>query len=130
MDEKYGNIATLIVINLIWALVCVYAFFIKTPFQFYIAAGLVGIVMGGMQSLSRSTYSKIIPNTLNTTSFFSFYDVSEKIGIVIGMIIFGILDQYTGNMRTSIIFFFILFFIGAIMLNRVPRDKLSKNILA
>ena len=86
--------------------------------------------MGGVQALSRSTYSRLIPKTNNTTSFFSFYDVSEKIGIVIGMIIFGILDQYTGNMRTSIIFFLILFLIGALMLNRVPRDKLSKKILA
>ena len=118
-SEKYGNIATLIVINLIWALVCIYAFFIKTPFQFYIAAGLVGIVMGGMQSLSRSTYSKIIPNTLNTTSFFSFYDVTEKTAIVIGMTTFGIITQFSGGMRNSIFMFFALFVTAAFLLRKV-----------
>ncbi|MEE3034858.1 MAG: MFS transporter [Bacteroidota bacterium] len=118
-SERYGNIITLIVINLIWALVCVYAFFIKTPFQFYIAAGLVGIVMGGMQALSRSTYSKLIPKTQNTTSFFSFYDVTEKIAIVIGMTTFGIIDQVSGGMRNSVFMFLTLFIVAAFMLRRV-----------
>ena len=129
-SEKYGSIPILIIVNISWAIICLIAYHIKSPLEFYITACFVGLVMGGVQALSRSTYSRLIPITNNTASFFSFYDVSEKIGIVIGMIIFGILDQYTGNMRSSIIFFFVLFFIGAIMLNRVPRDKLSKKILA
>ena len=129
-SEKFGSIPILIIVNISWAIICLIAYHIKSPLEFYITACFVGLVMGGVQALSRSTYSRLIPITNNTASFFSFYDVSEKIGIVIGMIIFGILDQYTGNMRTSIIFFFVLFFIGAIMLNKVPRDKLSKNILA
>ena len=129
-SEKFGSIPILIIVNISWAIICLIAYHIKSPLEFYITACFVGLVMGGVQALSRSTYSRLIPNTNNTASFFSFYDVSEKIGIVIGMIIFGILDQYTGNMRTSIIFFFILFFIGAIMLNRVPRDKLSKKSMA
>jgi len=129
-SEKFGSIPILIIINISWAIICLIAYHIKSPFEFYVTACFVGLFMGGVQALSRSTYSRLIPKTNNTTSFFSFYDVSEKIGIVIGMIIFGILDQYTGNMRTSIIFFLILFLIGALMLNRVPRDKLSKKILA
>ncbi len=129
-SEKFGSIPILIIVNISWAIICLIAYHIKSPLEFYITACFVGLVMGGVQALSRSTYSRLIPNTNNTASFFSFYDVSEKIGIVIGMIIFGILDQYTGNMRSSIIFFFILFFIGAIMLNRVPRDKLSKKSMA
>jgi len=129
-SEKFGSIPILIIVNISWAIICLIAYHIKSPLEFYITACFVGLVMGGVQALSRSTYSRLIPITNNTASFFSFYDVSEKIGIVIGMIIFGILDQYTGNMRSSIIFFFVLFFIGAIMLNRVPRDKLSKKILA
>ena len=129
-SEKFGSIPILIIVNISWAIICLIAYHIKSPLEFYITACFVGLVMGGVQALSRSTYSRLIPKTNNTASFFSFYDVSEKIGIVIGMIIFGILDQYTGNMRSSIIFFFVLFFIGAIMLNRVPRDKLSKKILA
>ena len=94
-SEKFGNIPTLIFVNIIWAIICVIAFFITTPNGFYITAGLVGMVMGGIQALSRSTYSKYLPETKDTTSYFSFYDVSEKIGIVIGMLIYGFIDQLT-----------------------------------
>jgi len=120
---KYGNIPTLIVINGIWALICVIAFFITSPMQFYFTAGLVGMVMGGIQALSRSTYSKYLPETKDTTSYFSFYDVAEKIGIVIGMLIFGIIDQKTGNMRNSILFLVVFFVVGIILLLRIPRKK-------
>ena len=72
---------------------CFYAYFMKMPLEFYIAATLVGFVMGGVQSLARSTYSKFLPETEDTTSYFSFYDVAEKIGIVIGMTIFAIVDH-------------------------------------
>lgn len=94
ISTRIGNITTLIIVNIIWILICVYAFFVETPIQFYIAAGLVGLVMGGIQALSRSTYSKMLPeNTLDTASYFSFYDVSEKIGIVIGMVLYGVVAQ-------------------------------------
>ncbi len=122
-SEKYGNIPTLIVVNGIWALICVIAFFITSPMQFYFTAGLVGMVMGGIQALSRSTYSKYIPETKDTTSYFSFYDVAEKIGIVIGMLIFGLIDQKTGNMRYSILFLVLFFVVGIILLLRIPRNK-------
>ena len=85
--------------------------------------GFVGLVMGGLQSLSRSTYSKFLPETDDTASYFSFYGVTEKIAIVIGMLLFGVLDQITGSMRTSILFFFVFFVIGALMLLRVPREN-------
>jgi len=118
-SEKYGNIQTLIAVNIIWVGICVYAFFISTPTQFYFAAGLVGLVMGGIQSLSRSTYSKLIPQkTMDTTSYFSFYDVSEKIGIVIGMFTYGFISQATGSIRHSILFFVIFFILGIILLFR------------
>lgn len=120
-SERFGNLPTLIVINVIWACLCVYAYYIHTPMQFYCIAGLVGMVMGGLQALSRSTYSKYLPETDDTTSYFSFYDVTEKIGIIIGMILFGSLDQITGSMRTAILFFVVSFIIGALMLLRVPR---------
>jgi len=122
-SEKFGNISTLIVINLIWAVICVIAYFITLPFHFYMTAGLVGLVMGGIQALSRSTYSKYIPETKDTTSYFSFYDVAEKIGIVIGMLIYGIIDQVTGSMRNSILFLLVFFIIGAFLLFRIPRNK-------
>jgi len=77
--------------------------------------------MGGIQSLSRSTYSKFLPETKDTTSYFSFYDVTEKIGIVIGMLIYGFIDQITGSMRNSILFLVVFFFIGIVLLLRVPK---------
>jgi len=122
-SEKFGNIPVLIVINIIWVGICVVAFFIIEPIQFYITAGVVGLVMGGIQSLSRSTYSKFLPETKDTTSYFSFYDVAEKIGIVIGMLIYGFIDQITGSMRNSILFLVIFFMTGVFLLARVPRNK-------
>lgn len=120
MSKKYGNIKTLIAINVIWMALCFYAFFMKTPLQFYIAAVIVGFVMGGVQSLARSTYSKFLPETDDTTSYFSFYDVAEKIGIVIGMTIFAVVDQIA-SMRSAILFLFVFFLLGIVLLFKVPE---------
>ena len=122
-SKRFGNISTLVVVNFIWALLCVFAFFIKSPMEFYIAAAGVGLVVGGIQALSRSTYSKFIPKTKDTTSFFSFYDVTEKVGIIVGMMMFGSIDQITGSMRNAILFFIILFLIGALLLSRIPNNN-------
>jgi UMF1 family MFS transporter len=122
-SERFGNIPVLIAINGIWAILCVVAYYTRTPMQFYIVAGFVGMVMGGMQSLSRSTYSKLLPETRDTTSFFSFYDVTEKIGIVIGMVCFGLIDHISGSMRNSILFFIVFFILGGIMLLRIPFKR-------
>ena len=118
---RFGNIPTLIVINVVWAIICAYAFTIETPIQFYYVAGFVGLVMGAIQSSSRAAYSKVLPETDDTTSYFSFYDVAEKVGIIIGMFLFGAIDQITGSMRYSIVFFGVFFVFGAIMLLRVNR---------
>lgn len=120
-SERYGNIKTLIGINCIWAVICVCAFFITLPIHFYVTAGFVGLVMGGIQSLSRSTYSKMLPETKDTASFFSFYDVTEKIGIVIGMILYGAIDQAFGSMRYSVVFLTLFFIIGIVLLLRVIK---------
>ncbi|WP_417857147.1 MFS transporter [Xanthomarina gelatinilytica] len=122
-SEKYGNIKTLISVNIIWMTMCFAAYFVVTPIQFYITAGVVGLVMGGIQALARSTYSKFLPETDDSTSFFSFYDVAEKIGIVIGMVIFASIDQITGSMRNAIVFLFVFFLIGIILLFRVPKTN-------
>ncbi len=121
-SAKFGNIRVLIFINCVWVVLCVAAYFITKPLEFYIMAGLVGLVMGGIQALSRSTYSKLLPETEDTASFFSFYDVSEKIGIVIGMCVYGIIDQITGSPRFSIVFLALFFFIGIVLLKRVPKN--------
>ncbi|HLV69713.1 MAG TPA: MFS transporter, partial [Xanthomarina sp.] len=102
---------------------CFAAYFVVSPIQFYITAGVVGLVMGGIQALARSTYSKFLPETDDSTSFFSFYDVAEKIGIVIGMVIFASIDQITGSMRNAIVFLFVFFLVGIILLFRVPKTN-------
>ncbi|MEC3908606.1 MFS transporter [Tamlana sp. 2201CG12-4] len=122
-SAKFGNIKTLIYINGIWMGLCFYAYFMETPIQFYIAAAVVGLIMGGIQSLARSTYSKFLPETEDTTSYFSFYDVAEKIGIVIGMVIFATIDQITGTMRNAILFLFIFFLMGIILLFKMPKTE-------
>ncbi len=124
-SERFGNVKVLIVINLIWVVLCIVAYYTRTPLQFYTVAGFVGMVMGGLQSLSRSTYSKMLPKTIDTTSFFSFYDVTEKIGIVIGMLCFGLIDHISGSMRNGILFFILFFIFGALMLTRIPREQVA-----
>lgn len=119
---KFGNIKVLVFINFSWILICTYAYFVVTPYDFYIAAGFVGLVMGGIQSLSRSTYSKFIPDGTNdTTSFFSFYDVAEKIGIVIGMFTYGYIADVTGKIQNAILFLILFFVVGLLLLFRVPK---------
>ena len=120
-SDRFGNIKTLIFINCIWVVICICAYFVTLPIHFYITAGFVGLVMGGIQSLSRSTYSKLLPETKDTASFFSFYDVAEKIGIVIGMLIYGLIDQLTGSMRNSIVFLALFFIVGVYLLNKVNK---------
>ncbi|MBT8210470.1 MAG: MFS transporter [Eudoraea sp.] len=120
-SKAFGNIPTLIVVNLLWIFICIYAYFLITPMDFYIAAGCVGMVMGGIQALSRSTYSKFLPRTLDTASFFSFYDVSEKIGIVIGTFLYGVVAQFTGSMRNATIFLGLFFLTGLLLLTRVNK---------
>jgi UMF1 family MFS transporter len=121
-SAKFGNIQTLIFVNFVWMGLCFYAYFMVTPVDFYIAAAIVGFVMGGIQALARSTYSKFLPETKDTTSYFSFFDVAEKIGIVIGMVIFATIDQITGSMRNAILFLFVFFLIGIVLLFRVPKE--------
>ncbi|MCL6266436.1 MFS transporter [Flagellimonas myxillae] len=121
LSKKRGNISTLLLLNVLWIFLCIYAYFLITPLDFYIAAGLVGLVMGGIQTLSRSTYSKFLPETTDTTSFFSFYDVAEKIGLILGTFIFGYISQVTGSMRNATIFMAFLFFMGVVLLLRVRK---------
>ena len=114
---------------LIWMIVCAAAYFIKTEMQFYVLATIVGLVMGGIQSLSRSTYSKIMPETHDTASFFSFYDVTEKFAIVIGMFSFGFIGQKTGSMKNSVIFLIVFFLIGLAWLYAALVKQNKANVV-
>jgi UMF1 family MFS transporter len=121
-SEKFGNLPVLIGLNFIWVGLCSYAFFVRTPIQFYIAAAFVGLSMGGIQSLARSTYSKYIPKTYDTASYFSFYSTSQMTGTVLGMLISGTVVQVTGSLRYSILFFLSFFLLGAYLLTRLQRS--------
>jgi UMF1 family MFS transporter len=111
---------------IIWIFICITGYFLKDKMSFYGLAGLLGFVMGGVQSISRSTYSKLIPEeTKDTASFFSFYDITEKLAIVIGSFSYGFIDMITGSMRNSMVFMS-LFFIGGFVL--LQFAKLKKNL--
>ncbi|NRB64609.1 MAG: MFS transporter [Saprospiraceae bacterium] len=123
LSRKRGNKFSLNTMLLLWTAICGVAFFVDGKIPFYILASTVGLVMGGIQALSRATYSKLIPEgTKDTTSYFSFYDVLEKVAIVLGTLTFGLLDQLTGSMRISILML-TLFFIGGILLLRPVKFK-------
>ncbi len=116
LSALYGNIKVLSLTVCLWIGVCIAGFFMQTELHFYIIASLVGLVMGGIQSLSRSTYSKMMPETKDTASFFSFYDVTEKFAIVIGLFSFGFIEGLTNNMRNSILALVVFFVFGLIFL--------------
>ena len=123
VSSKIGNIASLSITLFIWVVICIGAYFIHKPTEFYVIAGCVGLVMGGIQSLSRSTYSKLLPETKDHASYFSFYDVLEKLGIVIGMFVYGFIEGWTGSMRNSIFALGVFFIVGFVLLLRVPKSE-------
>jgi UMF1 family MFS transporter len=124
VSRKIGNIKALIIATLIWICICVGTYlFVHNAIHFYIVAGFVGLVMGGIQSLSRSTYSKFLPKTTDNTSYFSFYDVCEKLSIVFGMLTFGLITQVSATMRTPILALIVFFVTGFVLLIMVPKEK-------
>ncbi len=126
LSKWIGNLATLVLAVFIWIGICIWGYFIESQTEFYILAACVGLVMGGIQSMSRSTYSKLLPNTHDTTSFFSFYDVTEKIALTIGLFLFAYNEELTGNMRTSILvlmFFFVLGFFALLYTRRAVTKE-------
>ena len=123
LSSRFGNFNILIFTVLLWIGVCISGYFITTVTHFYIIASLVGLVMGGIQSLSRSTYSKLMPETKDTASFFSFYDVTEKLAIVIGLFTFGFIEGIS-SIRNSILSLVIFFVIGfVLLLTTVIKEK-------
>ena len=115
LSARFGNIKILLFTVLLWIGICIAGYFITTETHFYIIASLVGLVMGGIQSLSRSTYSKFMPETKDTASFFSFYDVTEKLAIVIGLFTFGFIEGVS-SIRQSILSLVVFFVLGFVFL--------------
>lgn len=124
LSGRRGNIYALVVMNIIWILVCFSAFFVQNSIQFYLLALLVGLIMGGIQSLSRATFSKMIPKeTKDHASFFSFYDVTFNVSIVMGTIAYGTIEYFTGSMRFSALGLAVLFIVGLGLLRKVKLEK-------
>ncbi|MGI4761455.1 MAG: MFS transporter [Janthinobacterium lividum] len=126
LSERIGNTRALSWAVFIWMLICVAGYYVQAGWSFYVLASVIGLTMGAVQSLSRSTYSKIIPeNTPNSAAYFSFFDVTEKVGIVIGLITFGGISQLMGgNMRYSILALIVFFVLGLIFLLSLRGKKL------
>jgi UMF1 family MFS transporter len=125
LSARFGNIYTLMGGTLIWVGICVAAYTVTTENQFFVLAGVVGTVMGGMQALMRSTYAKLIPdNTLNHASYFSFYDVTEKLAIVFGTFAFGYIIVLTGSMRNSALALGVFFIVGLLVLRSIRNFKI------
>jgi MFS transporter, UMF1 family len=116
ISKKTNNIFALSLLIIIWIGICIAAFFTRTVMQFYLVAFTVGMVMGGIQSMSRSTYSKLLPETRDTASFFSFFDVCDKIGTVLGTLSFGYVAEFLGGMRNSVLALMVFFVIGFVLL--------------
>lgn len=130
LSNIYGNVKVLMSVVLIWIFICIGAYFINTTAMFYVMAAVVGLVMGGIQSLSRSTYSKYIPeHTPDTASFFSFYDVTEKLAIVAGLVTFAYVEELTGSMRNSTLALTIFFIAGLVFLFFLRKAE-RKNMAA
>lgn len=127
LSSKIGNINTLMISVSIWIGICVAAYFIHSPAEFYALAAAVGLVMGGVQAVGRSTYSKFLPETQDHASYFSFYDVTEKIGIVLGTFSFGLMEVIFGSIRYSISAVAFFFVIGMIALFFVPKKEVDST---
>lgn len=126
LSKWIGNIYTLVVAVFIWIGICLWGYFIKSQTEFYILAACVGLVMGGIQTIGRSTYSKLIPPTDDTTSFFSFYDVTEKVALTIGLFLFARNEELTGSIRNSILIL-MLFFIFSFFALLYTKKVITKE---
>jgi MFS transporter, UMF1 family len=118
LSSKIGNIKTLMMLVVLWIIMCVVAYYLPKGgvYEFYALGAAVGFIMGGIQSLSRSTYAKLMPETKDTASFFSFYDVTEKIAAVVGIFSFGYITELTGSQRSSVLALAIFFVLGLLLL--------------
>ncbi len=125
LSERIGNLKALTIVVFFWIPLCIFAYFIPVGghLQFYFLAAGVGVVMGGVQSLSRSTYAKLLPDTQDHASYFSFYDVTEKIGIVFGTFFFGFMEYIMDDIRASILSIIFFFVAGLLLLFRVPKTN-------
>lgn len=123
LSEKVGNIKAIATSIVVWIGICVGAYFITEASQFMILGGFVGLVLGGIQSLARSTYSKMLPDTQDHATFFSFYDVAEKLSTTVGMITIALVEVYTSDLRNMTLALTTFFVISLLVLFTIPKSK-------
>lgn len=124
VSKVMGNKISIILMLLIWIAICIFAYYTYSKVGFYIIASFVGLVMGGIQSVSRATYSKLIPRSATEiASYFSFYDLLEKVAIVLGTFSFGLIETMTGGMRNSILALICFFIIGMVILSTTKIEE-------
>ncbi|MGB5262182.1 MAG: MFS transporter [Lutimonas sp.] len=129
LSGKIGNITTLKITILIWCATCYGAYLLQpedpyVTYKFFGLGFLIGLVLGAIQTLSRSTYSKLLPETKDNTTYFSFFDVTEKLAIVWGTFVFGLVLAITESMRVSILLITLFFFVSLIVLSFIKRKDL------
>jgi UMF1 family MFS transporter len=128
LSGKWGNHRTLMIMICIWVIICLAAYLVTTEYEFYALASAVGLVMGGIQSLSRATYAKLIPaNAIDHASYFSFFDAAFNLSIVVGTFSYGLVEQLTGSMRNSTLAIGLFFIIGLGLLSRVKSEAISNR---
>jgi UMF1 family MFS transporter len=126
VSSKRGNKFALVSMLFVWTLICFGAYVVKTGLDFYFLAACVGLVMGGMQSLARATYAKLLPeNTTDTASYFSFYDILDKLSTVMGTFVFGLIETISGGMRNSVLSLAVFFVISIFIMWKV---KVTRNL--
>lgn len=125
LSKRFGNVTTLMIGASVWVLLCVAAYSIQWAYEFYLLACGVGLVMGGSQALSRSTYSKFLPETIDHASYFSFYDVSFYLSTVLGTFAYGLVYQLTGDLRNTVIIIGSFFVVGLVLLFMVPKREVE-----
>ena len=129
ISKQIGNKNSLLIMVFVWMGICVAAYYVHSVYQFYSLAFVVGMVMGGIQSLSRSTYAKLIPtSTTDHASFFSFFDLTEKVAVVLGTFTYGFIEQLTGSMRNSALFLVVFFVLGLYFLVKLTLPKKGNGL--
>lgn len=129
LSARKGNKVSILTMLSIWTVVCVVGYFVKTGLDFYLLAAAVGLVMGGIQSMARSTYAKLLPeDTPDTASYFSFYDVMDKVSTVAGTFVFGVVEQLTGGMRNSVLALSVFFVVSIVLMRYVQIRRVRSSL--
>ncbi len=131
LSRRIGNKNVISIAVFLWIIACIWAFFLDkenptVEYQFYGVAAVVGLVMGGLQAMSRSTYSKLLPqDSMENTTFFSFYDVLEKLAIILGTFIFATLIEHFNNMRIAALSMTVFFGVGLVLIRFLKLKTLT-----